>query len=310
MTSFRKFVFLFFFLCLFLSICFLLSRPRPRKNFEFTKIIFTYWEGDKNQIVDRCLQYMDYYSEGFKFIILNKNNIHIADKLLYNLDRSEHRSDFIRLSYLEKYGGIWIDASIVVLRPIYEWLSDMHIKYNIQKEDNDILIGFGCPFDNSIMENWLFYCSSNCSFVKLWKEEYLIAVKIGFKKYCRKNNYILNDRFNSLSTMLPYLTQHLCFCKVFSEKKYNTKVFIQPSCDGPFQYLCKNDMEPAKAIPYLNSIKKRNLKNHYFIKLRGSERLFIDSYLKDTSCKKNSMLYDLLEKQIPSKKQSKKNKNK
>ena len=60
-------------------------------------------------------------------------------------------------------------------------------------------------------------------------------------------------------------------------------------------------MEPAKGIPYLNSIKKRNLKKQYFIKLRGSERIFIDSYLKDATCKKNSILYDLLE-TIPLKK--------
>ena len=85
---------------------------------------------------------------------------------------------------------------------------------------------------------------------------------------------------------------------------------MQPSCDGPFQYLCKNQMESAKGILYLNSIQKRNLKKHYFIKLRGSERLFIDSYLKDAACKKNSILYDLLEKQIPLKNPLKKDKNK
>ena len=302
----RKSISLIFFLCFLIAICVFLSLSRSRKNFEYTNNIYTYWEGDKNKIVDRCLQYMNYYSEGFNLIILNKNNIDITDKLLFKVDRPEHRSDFIRLSYLEKYGGIWMDASIIVLRPIYEWLSDMHTKYNIKKDDKDILIGFGCPFDTSILENWLFYCSPHCSFVKLWKEEYFIAVKIGFKKYCKKNKYILQDHFHSLSTMVPYLTQHLCFCKVFLEKKYNTKIFIQPSCDGPFQYLCKNEMEPAKGIPYLNSIQKRNLKKQYFIKLRGSERLFIDSYLKDAACKKNSILYDLLEKQIPLKK--KKNK--
>lgn len=302
----RKSISLIFILCFLIAICVFLSLFRSRKNFEYTNNIYTYWEGDKNEIVDRCLQYMNYYSEGFNLIILNKNNVDITDNLLSNIDGPEHRSDFIRLSYLEKYGGIWMDASIIVLRPIYEWLSDMHKKYNIKKDDKDILIGFGCPFDSSIMENWLFYCSPHCSFVKLWKEEYLIAVKIGFEKYCIKNNYILDNHFSNLSTMLPYLTQHLCFCKVFLEKKYNTKIFIQPSCDGPFQYLCKNQMESEKGISYLNSIQKRNLKKQYFIKLRGSERLSIDSYLKDAICKKNSILYDLLEKQIPLK--NKKNK--
>ena len=78
----------------------------------------------------------------------------------------------------------------------------------------------------------------------------------------------------------------------------------------PSHFYINTEKEPAKGILYLNSIQKRNLKKHYFIKLRGSERLFIDSYLKDAAWKKNSILYDLLEKQIPLKKQSKKDKNK
>ena len=297
--NFYKSIFLVFFLCFLIGIYFLSSFYSSRENFEFTNNIFTYWEGDRNKIVDRCLQYMDYYSTGFNFTILNTKNIDINDKLLSDIDLPEHRSDFIRLSYLEKYGGIWIDASILVLRPFHEWLSDMYKKYNIKKDDNDILIGFGYPFDNSIMENWLFYCSSNCSFVKLWKEEYLIAIKTGFEKYCNENNYILKKYYNDVSMLLPYLTQHLCFCKVFSEKKYNTKFFIQPSCDGPFQYLCENEWKPRKAMSYLNSIQKNQLKNHYFIKLRGPERNFLNFYFKDIIYKKNSILYDLLKKKIP-----------
>ena len=107
----------------------------------------------KNKIVDRCLQYMNYYSEGFNLIILNKNNIDITDNFLSNID-GPTIVPILFVFLIWKSMVAFGCASIIVLRPIYEWLSDMHTKYNIKKDDKDILIGFGCPFDTSILENW------------------------------------------------------------------------------------------------------------------------------------------------------------
>ena len=134
-----------------------------------------------------------------------------------------HRSDFICLYYLEKYGGMWLDASIINMKPISKWLLSVSKKYNLKKE-KDILIGYGHPEDNSILENWLFYCSPNCSFMTLWKNEFMYALKIGFEKYCDINKDFYEKEFPKKVLFFPYLTMHLCFCVVKQKKEYKQKL--------------------------------------------------------------------------------------
>lgn len=90
----------------------------------------------------------------YKTIIKNcRNNCNIFllnEKTIYNylpelrLDLNKkcnipQKADYIRLSLLKKYGGIWLDADIIVFKPLDKLFSYLE-KYDF--------IGFGCHYKN------------------------------------------------------------------------------------------------------------------------------------------------------------------
>ena len=88
--------------------------------------VWTYWHSeDRPAIVNKCIaswrRHLD--RDKFKIIVLSENNLHqyISPDLIeqipdfQSLDKA-NQSDFIRLSLLKFYGGVWLDASIYLLQ--------------------------------------------------------------------------------------------------------------------------------------------------------------------------------------------------
>lgn len=94
------------------------------------KFIWQLWlQGNKNipPIVRKCLDSVKKYCpDGYKVIVLNKDNIknyieidaNIEYKYENNLISNAHYSDYIRTCLLVKYGGIWIDSTVLLTNNI------------------------------------------------------------------------------------------------------------------------------------------------------------------------------------------------
>ncbi len=112
--------------------------------------IWCYWETmngkTKPAYIDLCYDTLTHNCKNcFDIILLNENKI---KKYLPNIDEEidlsqlsiPHKTDYYRYALLEKYGGIWIDADIVVTRclcPLYKQLLKSNKDY----------MGFGCGRD-------------------------------------------------------------------------------------------------------------------------------------------------------------------
>ena len=108
--------------------------------------LWVYWENKDGKptppIIELCLEIMrKRLSNNFKMIKLDQNNIseyipeikerkHILDKLII-----AHRVDYYRVLLLNKYGGLYLDADIIVLNDLGDIIDKLR--------DNDY-IGFGC----------------------------------------------------------------------------------------------------------------------------------------------------------------------
>lgn len=272
-------------------ICFTYYSKIEEFQYNREKTIFTYWEGQKNELVQHCFSRMKKINTDWNIKILTDKDFNFNIPILKSIENPCHRSDLIRLYYLEKYGGLWLDASIINLQPVTKWLSSIWKDNNIHQE-NDILIGYGYPGENSILENWLFYCTKNCSFLTFWKNEFIYALSIGFDNYYNKYKEWYEKEYPKKVLFLPHLTMHLCFCVVYKRKQYQTKIIIIPSCNGPYQYLCDHDSNNEEAVESLLKKNEYNLENVYFIKLRGTERDIIEKKSKK-SFEKDSILYNL-----------------
>lgn len=86
------------------------------------KIIWLFWwQGKDNPppIVARCFESVQRNCGDYKIIILDKNNyskyVEVPDYVracFRGREISAHWSDYIRFSLLERYGGVWLDATV------------------------------------------------------------------------------------------------------------------------------------------------------------------------------------------------------
>lgn len=83
-----------------------------------------WWTGEEDapQIVKKCIQSIRLNSNGHKVLLINKSNfcdyLDIPDYILEKVNSQKmciaNFSDYLRFSLLEKYGGLWLDATIYV----------------------------------------------------------------------------------------------------------------------------------------------------------------------------------------------------
>jgi len=137
-----------FILCMIILLIFILNERRC-ENFstvEEKPYLWVYWENKNGKetppIIEICLEIMiNRLSNNFRIVKLDQNNIneyipeikerkHILDKLII-----AHRVDYYRVLLLNKYGGLYLDADIIMLNDLGD------IKDKLREYD---YIGFGC----------------------------------------------------------------------------------------------------------------------------------------------------------------------
>lgn len=101
----------------------------PKHSFPNGRIIWQYWAqgyGNVPAVVRRCLDSVDHFASDYTIIRLSDSNL--SDYLdvpeFIQTKRAQmtvaHFSDLLRLMLLKTYGGIWMDATILLTGPIPE----------------------------------------------------------------------------------------------------------------------------------------------------------------------------------------------
>lgn len=138
--------------------------------------IWMFWETlpgyKKPGYIDLCYKSIIHNcSNCFEIIYLNELNIkkYIPEIESFNINhlKIQHKADIYRYLLLEKYGGLWIDADILVLKCLCKYYN------NINNYD---YIGFGCGYDKQLCSkslygygrplNWLMGSKPNTKFMK------------------------------------------------------------------------------------------------------------------------------------------------
>jgi len=263
------------------------------------KTIFSYWHDSKNipEIVKLCIKSWKHFNPDFEIKIYNKEKMfkeelsNLNEKFLMIINKLsiQAQADFYRLFLLEKYGGIWMDSSIIM----YDKIKD--IDFNSTN-----IYGFSYPGNAKLLENWFFACPKNHKFINLWKKEFTYAIIIGFNKYklyfksficLLKKNKINNSIANNFLKKLPYLTQHACFIILKLEIMigkilllFNHNILLKPSELGPYKFLYSNNWNSRKACKNLFEknyfLKQKRQLGYFCIKLRSRERSLIEGFLK------------------------------
>ena len=97
------------------------------------KIIWIYWhQGLKNapEVVKKCVLSWQEHNPSYEIRVLSDAEIkRYIDITLPVFQKSKKKSlaaysDVLRINLLHKYGGIWVDSTVMCLRPLREWLGD------------------------------------------------------------------------------------------------------------------------------------------------------------------------------------------
>ena len=167
---------------LFYSLNILLKKKIKKniENYDNEKVIWMYWEtlpGKKKPgYIDLCINSVKHNcGKCFNVIVLDNKSIlkylPEIDKIDFSNLNLPQKVDFYRYSLLEKYGGVWIDADILVIKCICPFF---------KKLDNNDYVGFGCGYDLNTCSktlygyskplNWFMISKKNTPFIKCVKE--------------------------------------------------------------------------------------------------------------------------------------------
>ena len=125
------------------------------------KRIWTYWEGHQPQIVKTCLASWSTFAPDWEITVIDKDTV-----FQYDIDTPSTfeqlgptaRSDVIRLSLLSKYGGLWMDASVLLLHDL-DWV--------LERCDGGNPF-FGFTLHDQYIENWFLYAPTANHTMSKW----------------------------------------------------------------------------------------------------------------------------------------------
>jgi hypothetical protein len=126
-------------------------------------------------------------------------------------------SDWVRMKLLALYGGVWIDATVLLHKPLD---SITTIDLSLDRAQGYSTPRHTCKSSpNCIhMEN-SFICSPPSNpFIVAWSEEYSRAIDVGRKKYCDEIAARYID-CHVVTSLLPYLTQYASYSVVYKTRK-------------------------------------------------------------------------------------------
>jgi hypothetical protein len=184
---------------------------------------------------------------------------------------SQHKADYIRLELLKKYGGVWVDAGIIVHSQ-----STFNRLYKEAVATQSQLSAFTLTEEEEYyIENWFIMAPLESPVIQAWSQEYTTAVEKGFLQYkeaiFQEGTIRIIEKIYKKGDENIYLTQHACLQAVLQKRlKHQTNVVLYKSEETMFKLHIECDWKSQcvrdriKHDPSIQQIP--------FIKLRGEDR--------------------------------------
>lgn len=234
-------------------------------NDKVPKIIWTYWDTDEvPEIVKLSMKSWKKTSPNYFINLMNQKNVEEYISLPENWKRlpSYRQSDIIRLRLLEKYGGVWIDASTILLENLDNFISKDNLTFFITPSSS---------LENPVFENWFISAPPNNNVIKQWIKEVLIALQ-------NTDKYVDDSSVYNVETIngVYYLICHLALKNIYeNDKSLFNRAKIYSSNDTAFyyqyntpdwKYLFKNKFDKSKLMIKLTSQHRKYIDLQHFDK--------------------------------------------
>jgi hypothetical protein len=254
--------FIYLFCIIVILSFFLFLKKKEIESFEenkVPKIIWSYWDNSEvPDFIKKCRKNWKKFAPNYEIKCLNKSNItQYIDNMPENWESlpAYRQADVLRLKLLEKYGGIWIDASILLMENPDKFIGD----------DITLFITPSSNNSNPIYENWFIASGKNNKIIQKWIIEVEKAIK-NPKEYLEFSN----EDNKKLVGNCEYLICHLALRNIYDKYRElfkNGKYY--DSNETAFYEHKKYNWKDVGMNAFKNfSIHPERL----MIKLRGSDR--------------------------------------
>ena len=196
-------------------------------------------------------------------------------------------SDYIRLSLLSRYGGIWVDASTLCYKS-FSWVHESS-EYDLHAYFRDV-----STLDKSfpIIESWFLAAPKGNHLISLWLDIFRPAVNMGGKEYFlslsgRSDYDVIKQNITSPEYLIVYLAQQIAL------RECNFSLNLKRSEDSAFYFQRIYGWDVIMSAIMLMIIEKPKL-DPELIKLTSMERRFISFSSKMRLVHKRSFLAEFL----------------
>jgi hypothetical protein len=240
-------------------------------------------------MIQKCIQSWKKHNPDYDIRILNKKTVSrwVPELDLKNLkmnDGPARESDFVRLSILPIYGGIWADASIRMNRSM-DYIRD------IQAEKGCEVVGyylddFTTRKEYPVIESWFFGCVPGSTFMTKWRDEFF-----KLNTHNSPKEYVSAKREQGVDLQnlkwIEYLAIHVSAQTVMqllmTPVEVARKLHLMKAEDGPLNHLPQNGGSLSDSL--LEICEKGS--SSPFVKLRTADRDVIMEN-KDLECVYNN----------------------
>lgn len=263
-------------------------------------VIWTYWHSSELPLtVQRCIESWRKYNPDFDIRVLNDGNLKsFLSDVPEAIDQVHltKKADWIRLALLAKYGGVWLDSSVILTQSL-AWINDA----SLRKESEFVgfyLNGYSSGGEFPVVENWFLAAQEGSAFIQDWFSVFHQQVIVETTdKYLEtlKDHGVLSDLLQNIGSP-TYHTMHVACQQIL---QLGVDLAERKPSDYRLRLIC------AEKSAYAYHVQSRWKRRALFvrllwnaqtidapvlIKLRGGERRKIDFYLRNKLFRKKSLV--------------------
>lgn len=227
----------------------LLFSSSPNKDFSGRKIIWQYWaqgfEGELPEVVRTCLASVDRYKGDYELVRLSDETIsEYVDLPDFVWEKRRNGwsiaffSDVLRLALLYVYGGVWLDATILLTEPIPDRYSTYDF-FMFQRDNN---------------EKHKSYWENSYAYYFGWSKEFKVRV-LNSIIFAKAGDSFLHDYLNLMlfvwersETYPYYFTTQIMFNQLLSCGKSIPDSPVESDCLPHYLMQIINDSFPYATV--------------------------------------------------------------
>lgn len=253
------------------------------------KILWSYWSGPESPTVKACTRSWSHFCPDYDIHILSERNIAEYLPSFPKLPPTllpQHISDLIRLMLLERYGGIWMDASIVVTHHL-GWITDV-----IQRTGASLFafydeypMWYRADHRRPVVENACLAAIPASAFVTEWRKRYQACICSNDYHCYYKNTHNYDDLISNFRVQTERRLEYL---KAFIASQHTMLEFqhdrlVLSNCEDDFYIVWFNTRRPVntrQAAEYVLLWKDSQNYQGKLIKLTGGIRKRCDEMVR------------------------------